>query len=292
MKRRYGRWGMTLALVLASVLPAKAAPAAGAALRACAADLEYPPYLFSRRDGKDGPVTAQGLSADILQYALRKAGRSPAVIQRLPWLRCLKLAELGEFDVVLNVPTAQIDATPYLISASYAELHSIYFVSRRQRPNGIAIGNLQDLRSFRMCGLRGNRYESYGVQTSDVDTGANNYVSLINKLHVGRCDLVVEKSEVVSGLLALDPQLRVLLTSPMVRAMPLPEDSPIGLHFAVSRLKPDSAYLVGQLDAGISELRHTGKIKLWLADYLRFETASSKAAVSVARGRSRQAGQH
>ena len=104
-------------------------------IHACAADLEYPPYLFTQHDSQR--VTLVGLAIDILQTSLKNAGEPPARIEKLPWLRCLKLVEVGEIDIVLNVPTAQIDPQPYRISEPYAVVHTIYVTSRVNSPRGI-----------------------------------------------------------------------------------------------------------------------------------------------------------
>jgi polar amino acid transport system substrate-binding protein len=242
------------------------AASAAQPVRACAANLEYPPYLYAENQG--GRHDLAGLSLDILQYALRKNGKSMVRVQRLPWLRCLKLVELGEMDLVLNVPTAQIESSPFLISEPYAIVHSVYFVSSANAAKGIRIGSYEDLSKYRICGLLGNRYDAYGIDTAKVDTGSDDYLSLINKVKAGHCDLFIEKREIVESLSRRNAALKAALNSPQLMQFSLPEDSPIGLHYAISRNMPGARLLLKQLDASISILRRNGKIKIWVRRHL------------------------
>lgn len=268
---------MDLRVVFTALLTICAsAPSVAQPLQACAANLEYPPYVFSKRRSVVSAKEVTGISIDVLNTALENLGEPPAHVERFPWVRCLKLVELGKFDIILNVPTAQIDPAPYFISEPYAELHTEYFVSRLRWPRGIAIHNLQDLRSFRVCGLLGNRYDSYGLRSGWVDTGTNNYVSLIKKLHAGHCDLFMEKSEVIAGLVAEDAELRGLLSSSIIIRTRLPEDSPIGLHYAISRRKENSKRLLRELNRTIRQLRLSGELENLRKSYMAGHANTSR----------------
>lgn len=236
-------------------------------VRACATNLEYPPYLFTKPAGPQLQGEHGGLAYDVLQYALRRHGRAPAQVSRLPWPRCIKLVEIGDLDLIMNVPTAQIDPSPFYISAPYATVHSVYYTSRKHWPNGLAIANVQDLRKYRVCGLIGNRFDGYGMPGQGVDTGASSYLSMINKLLAGHCDLFIEKMEVIDGLILRNSELARALRSPSLVRTPLPEDSPFGLHFAISRRKPGGQLLLAQLNSAISNLKKKQQLNRWLKEY-------------------------
>lgn len=191
------------------------------------------------------------------------------VVRKLPWKRCLTLAGMGKIDLVLNVPTGQIDPTPFVITEAYVQMHSVYFVAKTRWPNGIRIDNLQNLRSYRVCGLMGNRYDSYGLPTEIVDRGANNYGSLIGKLEAGYCDLFIEKREVINGLLKFDRQLADQFARSSLWVRDLPEDSPIGLHVAISKLSPHRGWALEQLNAGIARLTSKGMILRWVKEHMQ-----------------------
>lgn len=259
------RWwfGVIWALLACFSLPSQAADV----IHACAADLEYPPYLFTQADATGTNLV--GLAIDVLQLSLKKAGKPPAQIQKLPWLRCLKLSEVGDIDLVLNVPTAQIDPQPFRISQPYAVVHSIYVTSRVNSPHGLTIRTVDDLNRYRICGLLGTRYDSYGIDTAKVDVGSNNYLSLVNKLVADHCDLFLEKREIIDGLKAHSPELKAAFNTASLVETRLPEDSPLGLHYAVSRRIPNSQALVDQLDATIAALQDSKQLEKWIAGYLK-----------------------
>ncbi len=246
---------LACAFVLVSAQNAGAAPV----LTACGANIDYPPYLYGAENAQRGVVI------DILKHAWPGSSFS---VRKLPWRRCLKLAELGQIDLVLNVPTAQIDPAPFHITESYAQLHSVYFVAPSRWPRGIAITNVQDLRSYRVCGLMGNRYDSYGLPSQAVDLGANSYSALIGKLEAGFCDLFIEKREVINGLLKFDKPLADRFADAKLVATALPEDSPIGLHFAVSKASPRATELLEQLNGEIATLTRTRVIARWEREHM------------------------
>jgi polar amino acid transport system substrate-binding protein len=239
---------------------------AAAPTRACVADLEYPPYLFTQHDGKNEQLV--GLGVDVLQFSLKRVGLPTAQIQKLPWLRCLKLAELGEVDLILNVPTAQIAPQPYRISNPYAIVHSVYVTSHINSPHGLIIKTVEDLNRYRICGLLGVRYDSYGIDTNKVDTGSSIYLSLFNKVQANHCDLFLEKREIMDALLARSPELKAAFNSASLVQTSLPEDSPIDLHFAISRKIPNSQILLDQLNTSIAILQGTKQLDKWMRSYL------------------------
>ncbi len=246
-------------LVCAFVLVSGQVAGAAPVLTTCGSNIDYPPYLYGANDAPRGVVI------DILKHAWPS---SPFSVRKLPWRRCLKLAELGQIDLVLNVPTAQIDPAPFYITETYAQLHSVYFVASSRWPRGIAIRNVQDLRSYRVCGLMGNRYDSYGLPAKAVDIGANSYRALIGKLEAGFCDMFIEKREVIDGLLKFDKPLANMFADAKLVVTALPEDSPIGLHFAVSRASPRATKLLGQLNGEIASLTRMRVIARWEREHM------------------------
>lgn len=226
------------------------APRAAAAISACASNVQSPPYFHVSPDRN----VQAGLAVDVLRSAVAML-KETLTIQVLPWKRCLKLTELGVIDLALNVPTAQIDPAPYLVSDAYAELDSMYIVSRKQWPKGIPISNLEDLKSFRICGLSGNTYDSYGLRGYPVDSGTSNYFSIVGKMHQGRCDIFLEKRQIIDALSAVDHELHALFSSKSLLVTRLPEDSPIGLHFAISKRRAGAAELLASLNQVIAGLK-------------------------------------
>ncbi|MGL6040514.1 MAG: substrate-binding periplasmic protein, partial [Deefgea sp.] len=187
-------------------------------------------------------------------------------IERFPWKRCVNMGAAGMADIVVNVPTAQIDPKPFLISEPFAQMHSVFYTTKNRFPKNFTIKDLEELKSYAVCGMLGDEYDSYGIQTQFVDTGAKTLAALINKTELGRCDLFIEKREVMAARAANDPELKKSILRFVER--PLPEEEPLGLHFAISRRTPNAAALLAQINRSIAELKKTGQIARWQANYL------------------------
>jgi polar amino acid transport system substrate-binding protein len=239
--------------------------AQGGQIKVCAADVDYPPFLFA--DGTGARST--GLAVDILQWTMARLGRPPAAIDRLPWLRCLDAVATGRLDMVVNVPTAEIDPTPYWITEPYFEVHSVYYFSTKARPAGIDIRNLEQLKHFNVCGLAGNRYDAFGIDTAKVDTGARTYTALVRKLDAGFCDLFLEKREVIDSLMARNADLRLQLSSPGLQRRDLPEELPSGLHFAISRHLQGGDALQRAINDALHSLHGSKELERLQQPYLR-----------------------
>ncbi|MES3024537.1 MAG: transporter substrate-binding domain-containing protein [Pseudomonadota bacterium] len=268
MRTRQAPLHLAQSLALAVLLAASSvgADAATAATTVCASNIQYPPFFYVPQADRDGKLQPRGLAIDILRAALGSKAGAPQ-ISKLPWKRCLKLAEMGLVDIVINVPTAQIDSAPFLVTEPYIEMQSAYYVSRRRWPRGIPVTNLEDLKAYRLCSLSGNTYDGYGLRGHPVDSGTNNYISLIGKLHAGNCDLFIEKREVVAGLKLLEPHVAEAFASRDLISARLPEDSPIGLHFAVSKRSREGAALRARLDRTIARLKAANTINKWMKGY-------------------------
>lgn len=245
--------------------------------RICAAEPDLPPFLFLAKNNQQ-----QGLSIDILKYSYAQSKQALPQIERFPWKRCLYMGAVGEVEIVVNVPTAQIDPKPFLISDSFAQLHSVFYASKSRFPKKFAIKDLEDLKNYNLCGTLGAEYDSYGIQTERVDTGAKTLLALIDKTEMGRCDLFIEKREVMAALAASDPQLKKRILNLVER--PLPEEEPLGLHFAISRRAPNAAKRLAQINQSIAELNKSGQITRWQAKYLN-ETAAKNSALPEQRAK-------
>jgi polar amino acid transport system substrate-binding protein len=234
---------------------------AQAQLRACASDVDQPPYLST--ESRRG---AGGLSIDVLAKVLEKNGQVMPKIERYPWLRCLKMAEEGEIDLVLNVPTAQIDPKPFWITEPFTVVHSVYYFSPQRFPKGLEIYDLELLKKYKLCSSMGVRYESYGINNVKVDSGAKDLLALVRKTKAGYCDLFIEKREVVTMLGQQNATIATELGQ--LQQRPLPEEFPVGLHFAISRRTAEGEALLAQFNLAIAELIRTKQIQRALVHYL------------------------
>ncbi|MGQ5524345.1 substrate-binding periplasmic protein [Chitinimonas sp. PSY-7] len=256
------RCWLTPLFLLALQVPVKAE------IRGCISDVPNPPFGFLKPNSA-AKQEVGGLGVDVLQAALKRSGLEPATISVLPWQRCLRLVEAGSLDIVLNVPTAQVNPAPYFITEPYYTVHSVYFFSTKLHPKGIDIVNLDDLNRHKVCGLLGYSFDGYGLDSSAVDTGSKDYASLIRKLNAGRCDLFIDKKEIIESMYRLDPQLQAQMLATSLVSRSLPEEMPMQFHFAISRRKSGAEELRKQLDTGVAELTQRGEVTKMMTRYLR-----------------------
>jgi len=255
---------LRFALLLSIALPCQANDVPP--VTACATDVNSPPYLFT--GDSNGTTMNQGFSVDVLQKVLQRMHLAPAQLRRLPWARCLNEVAIGNINIAINVPTAQVDPTPYWVTDRYVDVHSVYIFSKTNHPEGLSIPSLHELKRFKVCGLLGTRYDAYGLEAEQIDVGSWDYFSVFGKIGAKRCDLAIEKTLVLNGLLKQDEQLRHLYESGHLAQGKMPEDDMLGLHFIVSRKMTDGESLRNAINGEIQAMKKDHVLEKMLAKYL------------------------
>ncbi|AUH51093.1 hypothetical protein CXB49_09850 [Chromobacterium sp. ATCC 53434] len=223
-------------------------------LRACASDVDFPPYVFTSSSGFAGGAQDTGLAVNVLQRALRRAGREPAIVERLPWRRCREMVAHGQIDIAIDVPSRELDPQRFLATEAYAEVHHLYFYSSRKHPAGAPLRALADLKRYTVCGLFGNRLDAFGIAPSRQDISSKNERSAIAKIMEGRCDVFIEIREVIDSLSERDAALRDLFDGPALGRADLPGDTATGLHFEFKRAAKGGDELQQSFNATIRDL--------------------------------------
>jgi polar amino acid transport system substrate-binding protein len=257
-----------LALTLPFALIAHAGDlAAPAALRACDDENGWPPYFYA--DVAQGRPTGElvGLSVDVFHRIAQKLKLAPQ-LDLLPWERCLQLLRSGKYQLALNGSYSEERNRDFLLTRPYYATHSAYFYSRERHPWGFGIKQLADLKRYRVCGLHGYNYRTYGFGPGELDDGAGRFPQLLAKIRADRCDLFIEKREVMAGFKLTDPVMRGLLEGNWLVQAPLDEVPPTGFHIMVSRALPNSQALHDAIDAELGVLMQTGELKQLESHYL------------------------
>ncbi|MFC4157847.1 substrate-binding periplasmic protein [Chitinimonas lacunae] len=219
-------------------------------IKVCANEAELPPFTFIERHHGTPTGKITGATVDLFERIAHKQGWRYQV-ELLPWPRCLAYIHSGRFQVALDVGGVQASRNEYLSTPAYYQTHPLYFYSQRRRQEAPRITTLRDLKHYRLCGLQGYLYEGYGLRSEEVDTGARSYSQLIAKLHLNRCDLFIEKREVIAGLYLIEPTVNKLLKEPDLLFQALPDSNGNSLHMIVSRQWPDSERFWRELSEGI-----------------------------------------
>jgi polar amino acid transport system substrate-binding protein len=240
-------------------LPAVVASIAEVAI--CNDDAGWPPFTYVASRDSSGAIEVKGYSVDVITAILHKAG-IPFRIDLLPWKRCLNEVSRGEnYQVALEASFTQERARTYWLSRPFYKINSHVFYSRRSFPQPPTVRGTADLANFRICGLRAYNYETYGLNASQVDQTSGNHAVLVKRLKLGRCDLFIEKIEVLVGSKLTGQDL---LADPDLGHLPLPGFPPSEFHMLVSRKAPQGAELLQILNAGIAEMESNHQLeRLW-----------------------------
>jgi polar amino acid transport system substrate-binding protein len=253
-------FGVKTCLVLAC-LAGSAAVHAQAPIKSvaiCEDENEWPPYSYFERVKGARTRNVVGYGVDVVGEIFRKHGISHTIAM-IPWPRCLAVARIGTmYQMNMNLSFSEERARDFLYSRPYYRTSNYYFYSRRHHPGGLKVASLADLRKYRACGIRGYNYTTYGFQPGDMDQGAGDFSALIAKLHLNRCQLFIEKREIMYGYEAIG---RDYLADPDIGMAPIPGMQPTLFHFGVSRAFPQAQALIKLLDVELKHMEDSGRLQ-------------------------------
>ena len=227
----------------------------------CDDEAEWPPFIYYQRTNGVKSQKIIGSALATLEQILTKADID-YTIMLMPWKRCLLEITNGQrYQVTLNLSFSADRERDFLLSRSYYRLTNQYFYSRKQHPNGLSIKGLSDLKHYRVCGLLGYNYSIYGLTEEEMDLSGYGFAKMIAKLHLGRCDLFVQKPEIMRGFGKVDPEMALLLADSNLVGATLPGIKDTGFHMGVSRSAPYGKALLKLLNEGIDELEASGELQ-------------------------------
>lgn len=247
-----------------SPLPALTPTAsASPSIRICDDGAEWPPYTYYQR--VEGQKTAEvtGYAVEVIRAIFEPRGIAFQV-ELLPWSRCLAEVETGiNYQMLLNASYSEERAQKYYLSRAFYTTNSYYFYSKRQHPTGLTVPDKASLQNYKVCGILGYNYTAYGVTEID-DIGVTNYAVLLSKLHAGRCDLFLEKLEIMAGFTVTGENY---LADPDLGYAPVPETAPAPFYMMFPRTEQGLA-LRDLVDEGLAELEQTGSLQSLLKKYV------------------------
>lgn len=249
-----------LALCLAAA-HASAAPRAGMSVAICDDENEWPPYSYYQRVGGKKTAVMTGYAIAVIDDIFVRRGVE-YTIDLIPWPRCLAVATLGkDFGMVLNMSYNVERTRAFHFSRPYYATTAYYYYSRRNHPRGLPIETAADVKKFRVCGVQGYNYEGYGMAHGMVDQGAKDFTALINKVHLGRCALFLEKDEVMMAYAAIGKNY---LADPDIGKAPIPGMQPNLFYFGISKRFARADELRTLIDEELQQMEANGRLaELW-----------------------------
>jgi polar amino acid transport system substrate-binding protein len=249
------------ALLLMHDVNAQAESFRGTAVSVCDDGDEWPPYSYWQRENGKKSDKVVGFSVDVLNTIFARHNIRYNV-KLLPWARCLAELEQGiSRQMALKLSYSEARDQNYLLTRPYYSTTNYYYFSRKAHPKGLSISNIADLKHYEVCGIHGYNYETYGLKPSEIDQRSKDTPALLTMLRLGRCDVFVEKQEILLGFSAIGEPY---LDDPDLGRNPIPGMSPTAFHMAVSRAMPQALELRETLDREISQIEASGQMRaLW-----------------------------
>ncbi len=232
-------------------------------VRICDDSGEWPPFIHyqSRDAGKESTIV--GFSVDVIE-AVFAENNIKFSIELIPWKRCLREVEQGEYDMLLNASYSEERAEKYYLSSDYYAVTPYYFYSLKHNPNGLPIRSKADLSGYRVGGIIGYNYDYWGLETLDVDRYAADYAHLIGKLHRHRVDLFVENLEVIAGFSLIGKNY---IGDPDLGYAPIPDALPTLFYMLFSKNERGQE-LMQLVNKKLADMQSSGQLQELLKKYI------------------------
>jgi polar amino acid transport system substrate-binding protein len=226
---------------------------------------DWAPYeYFKYTDIKKTKPT--GFNVNILNHIAQKYNLTINYI-KMPWVRCLiELKEGKEIQAIFPTSLSEERRKNFYFSKSVYSITPHYFYLKENFPEGIIINESQDLLKYgTVGGIKGFNYINFGLQNHQIDRGAKDYQSLIQKLKSNRNKIILARYEVlaayplVSGIALLDEDIAFA---------PIPGVPKEEFHFLVSKKYKYGQQFIKIINTELDYLNRTGILKKWLNQYM------------------------
>ncbi len=257
---------LIILVCLLYAMPICAQDLSGETINICDDGGEWPPYTFYKRTSSGKRTeNVTGFSVDLIQKILTGRGIS-FNLKLVPWKRCLRGVKKGRpFQMALNASFSHQRNADYYMTRPYYHTTNYYFYSNKVYPEGLNITSVDDLQRYRVCGLLGYNYETYGFSDGTMDQGAKTFPALISKLHEKRCSLFLEKYEILAGFMTIGEPL---LSDPDLSWKQVPGMPPTRFHMLISKDIPFGKDLQELINRSIEKMTTSGELNRMLKSYI------------------------
>jgi len=253
----------SLLLILAGASVVRAGTWEGPLVNICDDGAEWPPYSFYQRVDGAPTRTVVGFSVDVIDHIFAKRN-IPWKLSLVPWKRCMHEVAKGErYHMLLSAGRNPQRNRTYLVSEPYYQMHTSYLYSKKHHPRGLSIAGREELKKYRVCGIQGYNYIVFGLPEDEIDTGSADYDSLVKKLLNGRCELSVDRLEILMGFKAIGKEF-IVHPDLGFRIVPGEPAEPFHMMFTKSDLGHRLKRIV---DDGIKELQASGELDAMMRKY-------------------------
>jgi len=239
----------------------------GTTLHFCGDGAGWPPYTFFEH--KNGVKTKKiiGYDLDVVQKILSPLGLK-SKFSMPPWGRCILLTKQGKtYQVALSSSFSKEREKSYLMSDYYYHTTVNYFYEKSRFKSPPMIQTVSDLfKHGNVCGLHGYNYEGTGVfRNNQINRGAKNLKSVIQRTLTGRCAFFLFRAEIFSGFKLLGEK-SIQFDNVKFRAVPGAKIDKF--YMLISRNYKYSKALHKIINSGIERLHSAGELDKILNSYI------------------------
>lgn len=219
---------------------------------------EWPPFIYyERHDGKKTNKLT-GYSVDVIREIFTKHGINFS-IDLISWNRALHEIKRGtKYHMTLDAYFTEERNREFYFSVPHHNSLPYYFYSRKNHPKGLKISKTSDFERYRICGILGYDYKNYHIkEDTPIYRAGFDYPSLVQFLHLGRCDVFFNNFETIAGFSNIGQHF---LKDPDLGYAPMPEHNVIPVHMIFSKT-PLGKDLQNLIDTELTAMKSTGRLQ-------------------------------
>ncbi len=221
----------------------------------CGDGAGWPPFHY-----RDAVGHFRGYDLEVLDRILNPAGIKYE-FSMPPWRRCLVGVDINQYQLAVSASFSKERSDKYLLTEPYYSITPVIVSLKGKIAQSL---KMQDLKKYRVCGLKG--YSYYFLQGAGVELIRlhDNYYDTFHRLNENPCHALVARKEIVTAHLdwekVKNDELELVIT-------PIIDAEPDKFHMLISKMYPGAEQLKKILDEGIVRLRESGKLDELKAKY-------------------------
>lgn len=217
------------------------------------ATVEWPPFYSSS-------LPENGFYSALTKEIFKRAGYD-IQIKFLPWKRALESARNGSYDGLLGAYFSEDRAKDFVYTEEVANNDEVFV---QKKGKGITYSTINDLKAFKIGGMRGGaQVEELKKMGFNIDEAANSIPNM-QKLAAGRLDLIIVGKQEFNFQLANEPVLHNFQN--LFDVLEPPYKS-FGLFNPITKRRPDAMEIVAKFNSALAEVKADGTYEAVLSRF-------------------------
>ena len=224
----------------------------------CDDSREWPPYsYFARGSDRVDTTRLEGAMIDLIHNIFELIPLQ-YVITAIPWKRCLyevaNFARGQTYEMAIEGTLNEERLRDYYVTTYVYTTTGGYWYSKKTYPDGPVINRPDDLKNYRLCGIRGHNYAGYGIPPELISSTPSDYQAAFSMVSLQRCDLFLSNLATAQG----KARLGELVIPPDIVGKKMPHLKPGTFHIFIAKTSPRAQYLLSEINQAIHILTFRG----------------------------------